>query len=407
MSGTFLLARRHVWHHRARSLVLIACLTLTFSLPLGMRYFTRHFETRLTARAKATPLVIGAAGSRFDLALHALYFRGQPPRETTMAEVKRISDSGFATALPLLVRFKAEGSPIVGTTGGYLKFRRLSIAKGEPWSRHGDCLLGANVASRLQLQPGDSLMSEPENVFDLDGSFPLKMRVTGVLAAADSPDDDAVFVEIHTAWIIAGIGHGHAPSRKSAESDDTPDSPGTAAVDSPPGEAARAEEENVPAHDASLTEYTEITDKNANSFHFHGRRDQFPLTAALAVPKDEESATLLMGRYLADDDPSQVLRPVEVIDELMEFVMRIRQFFELAFAVMATVTAALLTLFVILAVQLRQREFATMFRIGCRRFLIVRLVGAELLILFSISGLLTILAISSVSIAVSRVSFVG
>ena len=210
MSGTFLLARRYVWHHRGRSLVLVACLTLTFSLPLGLRFFTRHFETRLTARAKATPLVIGAAGSRFDLALHGLYFRGQPPRERTMAEADRISDSGFAKAIPLLVRFKAEGSPIVGTTAGYLKFRGLRLLKGESWSRHGDCVLGANVASRLQLEPGESLMSEPENVFDLDGSFPLKMRVTGVLAKANSPDDNAVFVEIHTAWIIAGIGHGHA-----------------------------------------------------------------------------------------------------------------------------------------------------------------------------------------------------
>jgi putative ABC transport system permease protein len=390
MSGTLLLARRHVWYHRGRSCVLVACLTLTFSLPLGLRLFTEHFETRLTARATASPLVIGAAGSRFDLALHALYFRGQPPRESTMSEAKRISDSGYATAIPLLVRFKAEGSPIVGTTAGYLRFRGLGVVTGEPWTRHGDCLLGANVARRLQLEPGESLMSEPENVFDLDGSFPLKMRVTGVLGKANSPDDDAVFVEIHTAWIIAGIGHGHAPSQKPASSDD-----------------ATTDVENAPAHDASLTEFTEITEDNASSFHFHGRPEQFPVTAILAAPEDEESATLLMGRYLADDDPSQAIRPVEVIDELTDFVMQIRQFFELAFAIMASVTAALLTLFVILAIQLRQREFTTMFRIGCRRFQIVRLVGAELLILFSISGVLTLLTISGLAMALSRLSFVG
>ena len=107
MSGTFLLARRHLWHHKGRSAVLIACLTLTFSLPLGMELFTRHVETRLSSRAASTPLIIGAAGSRFDLALHALYFRGQPPRETSMREVQRISDSGYALAVPMLARFKA------------------------------------------------------------------------------------------------------------------------------------------------------------------------------------------------------------------------------------------------------------------------------------------------------------
>ena len=67
--------------------------------------------------------IIGAAGSRFDLALHALYFRGQPPRETSMREVQRVIDSGFATAIPMLARFKAEGFPIVGTTPEYLSFR--------------------------------------------------------------------------------------------------------------------------------------------------------------------------------------------------------------------------------------------------------------------------------------------
>ncbi|NQV24667.1 MAG: ABC transporter permease [Rhodopirellula sp.] len=394
MSGTFVLARRHVWHHRGRSLVLIACLTVTCSLPLGLRYFTRHFETQLTARARTTPLVIGAAGSRFDLALHALYFRGQPPRETTMRELDRITDSGFAEAMPLLVRFKAEGSPIVGTTTAYLKFRQLRIASGKPWTRYGDCLLGANVARRLQLGAGDRLTSEPENVFDVDGSFPLKMRITGVLAETNSPDDDAVFVEIYTAWIIAGIGHGHAPSRRVTGTGRRSDAKTTA------GEIA-------PAHDASLIEYTEITDENARSFHFHGTQDQFPLTAIIAAPHDEESETLLLGRYLADDDPSQVLRPVEVISELMEFVLQIRRFFELTLAAMMIVTAALLILFVILTVQLRQREFATMFRLGGSRFLIVRLVGTELLILFSVSGLLTLLMLVGFATLVSRLSFVG
>jgi putative ABC transport system permease protein len=394
MSGTFLLARRHVWHQRGRSLVLIACLTVTCCLPLGLRLFTRHVETRLTARSRDTPLVVGAAGSRFDLALHALYFRGQPPRETTMRELDRITDSGFAHAMPLLVRFKAEGSPIVGTTTAYLKFRNLRIASGQPWMRYGDCLLGANIARRLQRGAGDSLMSEPENVFDVDGSFPLKMRITGVLAEAKSPDDDAVFVEIHTAWIIAGIGHGHAPSRRPTGTEKQTEVSATAT-------------ENAPTHDASLIEYTEITDENSRSFHFHGGREHFPLTAIIAVPHDLESETLLTGRYLADDEPSQVLRPVEVIRELMEFVLRIRQFFERAFAAMIVVTLALLILFVILTVQLRQREFVTMFRLGCSRFLMVQLVGCELLILFCFSAVLTLLTLIGFAMLVSRLSFVG
>jgi putative ABC transport system permease protein len=367
---------------------------LTCSLPLGMELFSRHVETRLTARAVATPLIVGAAGSRFDLALHALYFRGQPPRESTMREVQRVSDSGFAKAIPLLARFKAQGFPIVGTTTQYLSFRRVSIATGKKWERFGDCLLGANVAKTLTIDPGDSLTSEPENVFDMDGSFPLRMRVTGVLAESGSPDDDAIFVDIHTAWIIAGIGHGHAPARNPAVEDDSR------------GDLANAEG-SIPAHDASLVAFTEIDETNASSFHFHGERDQFPVSAIIAVPHDDEAETLLMGRYLADDDPSQVLKPVEVVDELLDFVVRVRRALLVAFAAMVSGTAALFGLLIMLTVKLRQREFQTMFRLGGSRFLMAKLVGAELLILLSLSGLMTVVMMVCLAGILSRITFVG
>ena len=374
--------------------MLIACLTLTCSLPLGMELFSRHVETRLTSRAAATPLIIGAAGSRFDLALHALYFRGQPPRESTMREVQRVSESGFAEVIPLLARFKAQGFPIVGTTTEYLSFRRAHLADGEQWERWGDCLLGVSVASRLKLGPGDSVTSEPENVFDLDGSFPLRMRVTGVLARSDSPDDDAIFVDIHTAWIIAGIGHGHAPARQVKD-------------DGGSRNESSLAEGSTPAHDASLIAYTEIDKTNVASFHFHGERKQFPVTAIIAIPHDEEAETLLMGRYLTDDDPSQVLQPEDVVNELLDFVVQIRRVLLIAFAAMASVTTALFSLLIVLTVKLRQREFQTMFRLGGSRFLIVKLVTAELCILLFWSGLLTLAVMICLVSMLPRITFAG
>ena len=392
MNGTFRLAHRYLWHHRWRSTVLVACLTLTILLPIGLRIFTIGFEFRLTTRAKSTPLVVGAAGSEFDLALHSLYFRAQPSRETTISETNRISNSGLAQAIPLFVRFKAENSPIVGTTADYLSFRNLRVAKGRTWKRIGECLIGSNVAARLYLEPGDGLMTEPEDVFDLEGSLPLKMQVSGVLAESSSPDDNAVFVDMDTAWIIAGIGHGHASSKKRSASDNTTDG-----VD--------LSESDTLVHDSLISEYTEITAENASSFHFHGDRNSFPVTAILAIPHNEESETLLMGRYLANDDPAQIIRPVEVIDELREIVVRIRQFFEATFIAMTCVTMALLGLFIVLSVQLRQRDFSTMFRIGCSRFVVLRLVGCELLILFVLSSLVATFVIFGLAVAIPGFSF--
>jgi putative ABC transport system permease protein len=370
VSGTLRLAWRFVAFHRTRTIVLVACLALTISLPVSMRILVQRFEQQLTLRAESTPLVVGASGSRVDLVLHALYFRGQPPRESAMREVDRITNSGYATAIPVFARFRAGGFSLIGTTSEYFTFRQLRLARGNNLRRLGDCLIGSRVATERNLIPGDALLSEAESAFDPDGSFPLKMRVAGVLAESGTPDDEAVFVEIHTAWIIAGVGHGHV--RPQVPTD----------VEQQPGDAGDSSE---PVHDPGLIEFTEITDENADAFHFHGPTDRFPVTAIIAIPHDDRSATLLMGRYLDADDPSQLLNPVDVIQELLQFVVRLRQFFDMAFAVLSAVTVLFFMLVMALSVRLRQREFETMHRLGCSRLLIIRLVATELLIVVMMS----------------------
>ena len=57
-------------------------------------------------------------------------------------------------------------------------------------------------------------MSDPENVFDLAGSYPIIMHVRGVLAPTGTADDGAVFVDIKTEWLIMGIMHGHQDVEK-------------------------------------------------------------------------------------------------------------------------------------------------------------------------------------------------
>lgn len=331
------------------------------ALPVSLRVLVLEFEEQLSSRARSTPLVAGAAGSRFDLVLHALYFRGQPPAETAMQEASRIDESGYARAIPIFARYQAGGFPLIGTTSEYLKLRTLRLAKGGGIERHGDCLLGHAVAEELGLAPGDSLLTDPELVFDPDGSFPLKLRVTGIFGESSSPDDRAVFVDIDTAWIVAGIGHGHADRDQATDSDEA-------------------------AHDPAMIEYTEITDENIESFHFHGERDSFPLTAIIAVPTDERAETLLLGRFLDPEQPVRMLKPDEVLDELLDFVIKLRQFFDLAFAVLAIVTVTFVLLVIALSLRLRQREFETMYRLGCSRWIVLRLVAAELTIVTMLSG---------------------
>lgn len=361
------LAWRYIVFHKAKTAIVIACVTLTAYLPVTAHLMVERLQRGLTARAEATPLVIGAKGSRFDLALHALYFRDVPPEETSLAESHRVRDSGLAEPIPLFIRYTARKHPIVGTTLDYFEFRRMNIAEGQQMAILGDCVIGHRAAKKLEIKPGDHLLSDPENLFDIAGSYPLRMKVTGILAPTFSADDDAIFVDMKTAWIIAGVGHGHQDLTKTNE----------------PGVVLSQTDQKITAS-AAVVQFTEITDKNIDSFHFHGSPDQYPLTALIALPHDRKSSTILEGRYLAPKLQTQIIDPEEVVNELMRVVFRVKRFFDLGALVLLCVTLVLIVLVMMLALRLRQREMETMFKLGCGQFTIFGLQAAELAIVIVI-----------------------
>ena len=103
----------------------------------------------------------------------------------------------------------ARSRPIIGTTPDYFRQRGLAVRAGRLPILVGEAVLGATVARDLGLGPGDTLLSDYEKPYDISTTYPLKMHVSGVLAESGSPDDGAVFVDVKTAWVIEGIGHGH------------------------------------------------------------------------------------------------------------------------------------------------------------------------------------------------------
>ena len=377
MRHALYLAFRSLWWFRGRAMTIVLCLGLTLWLPMTVRLLLNQFRTEILSRAEATPLVIGARGSRIDLALHGLYFDTAPPDTTTMAEADYVRDTGFATSIPLHVKYRTQsvnnidGVPIVGTSVEYFEFRKLRLAAGRSLTMLGDFVLGANVAARMELQPGDRILSAPKNAFNLAGDYPLKMNITGVLARSHSADDDAVFVDIRTAWIIDGIGHGHQQLDTETEE----------------SVLLKKDDSSVTAS-AAVLPYTEITSDNIHSFHFHGDPAAFPVSAVIAVPHDRKSQTLLLGRYASvRNDAAQCLKPTDVVRELLNIVFRIERLVWLSAVLSSIVTALLLGLVLLLSIRLRAAEIRTMFKLGCSRGTIITLLGTELALML-LAGLL-------------------
>ena len=235
--------------------------------------------------------------------------------------------------------------------GGLWHYERgLRLDSGRHLGTLGECVLGARVASSLGISPGDHVISSPESVFDIAGVYPLKMPVAGVLAFSDSPDDDAIFVDVKTTWVIEGIGHGHQDMSKPEAA------PGVLAV----------EGSNVVAN-ASVVQYNEITPENIDSFHFHGDLSELPITAVIVVPPDQKSSALLQGRYQGDDETAQIVPPATVMDELLETILTVERFVVAGAVIVGMATLAYAALVFMLSLRLRRREVETLFKIGGSR----------------------------------------
>lgn len=379
MIDSLYLAWQYIRFNRIKTIILVTSITLIAVLPLSLEILLSESERQLLARAESTPLLVGAKGSALDLAMNSLYFDDEVPELMTMAAANRIYDTELALPIPLYVRFQTRGHPIVGTTFDYFDFRGLTIEKGQFLTLLGDCVLGAKIAVELGLEPGESLVSSPENLFDLAGVYPLKMRVVGVLAPSHSADDLAAFVDLKTAWVIQGLGHGHQDVTRTRDR----------------SVILKREGGNVVAN-AKLFHYTEIDAENLDSFHFHGDTSIYPVTAVIAVPHDDKSGTLLRGRYLNSEDLEQIIQPAEVIDGLLQNIFRIRTVLDAVIAIVGLATILTMILVFTLSLRLRQREIQTIFKLGCRKATIARMLSAEIVIILLASSLLCAVAIGVV-----------
>ena len=370
MINSLYIAWRYLVFNKVRTATLVACITLIAFLPMALQLILEESQQLLQSRANSTPLLLGARGSALDLVMNSLYFDDEVPEIISMQAADEITDTGLAYAIPLYIRFQARNKPIVGTSIDYFDFRNLQIAQGRMLAVLGESVIGAGVAEEYGLAPGDSIVSSPDTLFDLAGAYPLKMTVAGILERSHTPDDQAVFVDLKTAWVIEGLGHGHEDLSRTRDS----------------SVILNRSEDSVTAN-AKLFQYTEITEENMEGFHFHGDASIYPLTALLVVPNDAKAATLLRGRYL-ENQQYHIVRPTEVIQGLMENIFRIKRVIDAVIAIVGLATVLAITLVFALSVRLRQRELTTIFKLGCSRMTAVKLIAAEIVIIVLAAGII-------------------
>lgn len=363
MKQSLYLALKYLGYYKSRTIILVCSIGLLLYLPMGLQRLINESELRMMARAEASPLIVGSKGNATDLVINTLYFEQTKIDELKYSYRIELNDSGLGYSIPIISVFNARKVPIIGTNLDYFLFRNLNVAKGRNLQYVGECVLGSKVAEDLTLKVGDSLVSSPENFLDLAGVYPLQMRVVGILETANTPDDNAIFTDLKTNWIIMGLGHGHQDLQKVTD----------------PSLILKKDSTNVTAS-AKLFIYNEVDGKDPESFHFHGNMDDYPITSILFIPNDHKSETLLRGRFETGELKEQIIVPTVIVDNLLQNIFRIKQAFSTVFILVGIATLFILGLIVTLSLRLRKDEINTMFVIGSSKNKIFKIVGAELLI---------------------------
>jgi len=363
VKGVLLLSTRHLLANPGLALVLIVCLALTGFVPVVTGVLATRYERTLVARGHSTPLVAGATGSRFDLVLAALYFRRsdiQPVRFGVCTELRAVPD---LLAIPIHTGYTAQGEPLVGTSVDYFQWRGLRAERGRLPALIGEAVVGARVAARLGLAPGETIFTDQPELYDLAKPPAIRLLVVGVLSVSGTPDDDAVFTDMKTVWMAGGFLHGHRDAETIEE-----------------GDLLIGRTDEHVAVSGALIEHNEARRDNLASFHLHGDADELPLTAVIVDPATAKAGTMMKARMNVIG-AVQMVEPREVVDELLEFVFRIKEALDALSVVLAVCTGLLGALVIMLSLRLRAPEIATLHRMGCGRSTVFRLCLSEIAII--------------------------
>ncbi len=364
IKNSLYIAYRYLMFHKMRTCILVVALSIIIFVPLLLDMVVKESQKRLNARAESTPLILGEKGSSLDLAINSLYFIAKRPGHISMTDIQAVDDTGIAYTIPLYTRFSAGGNRIVGTTLDYFDLRELRLSEGRMFTILGEAVIGSKVADALDLTVGSTLISSPENLFDLAGQYPLQMNIVGILAPAGTSDDEVIITDIATTWVMTGLCHGH---KDLAKTDDE--------------SVIIKREKGAVVANAKLKTYTVITRDNLKSFHFHGSQKTFPATSAIVVPDDEKSKTILLGRYQEHPENMQLIQPRHVVQELIISILRIKRTLDTIIITVSISTLMTIALVFLLSIRLREKEITTIFRLGCSRMATSGFIAAEIIII--------------------------
>ncbi|MGB0454739.1 MAG: ABC transporter permease [Bacteriovoracaceae bacterium] len=355
------LALKYALFYKSRSLVFIGILSIILALPFISEKLSRSLVENVDKRTTESPIVISSRAGKIRQSLSSLFFiTGQEAYTLSYGTYEEILDKD-GIAIPLLVKHQTKYAPLVATEIDYFSFRELGLLNGNFFALPGDIVIGHTVANKNNIQIGDRLKVQSNDLYDITQSAPIDLKVVGILKRKNTPDDIAIYTSLQTIWVLEGHLHSHS------EKDDY-----------------KTDNENETKYSKSLTIKQKVTDENFLDFHFHDEISALPITHIIFRGNTHKSEVLLMNE-LNQKESLMAFRPEDSMNHVVDILLSLENFFATYHLFWSLCSITMFLLIFGLMIQSREEEFQILIALGASRNLMWRNL-AQLIAIYLISG---------------------
>ncbi len=346
---------------------------LLFALGVGLISLVFILEKQLDQQfeknMQGIDMVIGAKGSPLQLVLSSIFHLDAPTGNINIGEARaflRPEHPLIKRAIPLAIGDSYSGYRIIGTTRAIIEHYEASPAEGKLWENPMEVTVGANVAERLGLRPGDQFRSTHglDDNEDLVHEDAAAFLVAGILAPTGAVIDQLILTSPASVWEV----HGHEEAGNTGE------------------EAASGEEGHD--HDAGETHDQEHSPALQRPLYEMTEQD---ITAILIQFKHRNARTLNMPRMINENTPLMAANPSYEISKLFEQLGRGERILRILGIVIVIVSSFSIFISLYNSLKDRRYELAIMRTLGASPWRLFFLILFEGVILAALGYLLGIL----------------
>lgn len=148
-------------------------------------------------------LVVGAKGSPLQLILSAVYQIDNPTGNLNYRDVnKTLRHPLVEKSIPLAYGDNYNGFRIVGTDYQYHEHYEISVASGRLFNHPFECVIGPDVARKLDLKLGDTFHSQHGLEDDTHVHEDMDFEVVGIYEPSGTVIDRLILTPIESIWYV-------------------------------------------------------------------------------------------------------------------------------------------------------------------------------------------------------------